>query len=176
MGHTHHMNEVSLRTACMGYLYAVKRIDDATARAAATTPYFRGEVFIPLIETLNWLDMILDRPEVEHRVEPDMKLAFKFARGRSHHAWAEAIEFRNDVPLPQPPAVTLATGHVAPLAPLLVSDWCWRQPEELPGSKRPGHTKGKNEYRRLLAGRQARATLNLMIEVVGTVGLGIAGV
>lgn len=50
-----------------------------------------------LFETLNWLDALLLRPEVEPLVDHDLRAALRFARGRVHHAWADAIEFRTDV-------------------------------------------------------------------------------
>ena len=39
-------------------------------------------------------------------MEPDLKDALKFVGGRVHHAFADAIEFRDDLPLPLGPPAT----------------------------------------------------------------------
>jgi hypothetical protein len=39
-----------------------------------------------LFETLNWLDALLLRREVEPLVDHDLRAALRFARGRVHHA------------------------------------------------------------------------------------------
>jgi hypothetical protein len=160
------MNEVPMRIAALGYLYALKRFDDTTGRGFIA-PVLREHIFIPLLEALTWLDMLLVRPEFEGSIDPELVRAFAFARGRSHHAWAQAIEWRTDVVMPLSPG--RYSSGIFKVAPAVVADWCWRSPEKLPGGKRPGHTVGKDEYRRHLAGQRTRSTLDDITTVVANV-------
>jgi hypothetical protein len=159
--------QVPVRVAALGYLHAVGRLDEKHAMTP-TWPPADEAIFIPLIECLTWLDMLLDHPAVRPLVDPDLRLALKFARGRSHHAWAQAIEYRDDVLLETRMAGASSSAIVGPI---VVADWCWRQPEQIAGGKRPGRSEGKDEFKRLLAGKQSRSVLHEFIAVINDAGL-----
>lgn len=152
----------------MGYVYALGRLDEALGRASG--PYrdltlIRDRLFTAVIETLTWLEMLFDHDETKGLIDGALRKALSFARGRSRHAWAEAIEFRTDVPL------TVDGQPVEP--PIIIADWCWRRASDLPGDKRPGHKIGKAEYEKLFAGRRARDVLGAFMEVANRVSFGI---
>jgi hypothetical protein len=125
----------------------------------------RDRLFIAVIEALTWLEMLFDHEATEDLIDVDLREALRFARGRSRHAWAEAIEFRSDMPL------TVDGQPVEP--PIVIADWCLRRASDLPGGKRPGHTIGKVEYERLFAGRRARDLLGAFMEVANHISFGI---
>jgi hypothetical protein len=161
-----------VKSIAYGYLAAYKRLQDATIKAYGgpqPNQYLEElaseEVFIALFETLNWLDALVDRPEVSPRVEAALGEALKFIRGRVHHQWAEAIEFRHDVPFPT--VVTNVQGRSRVVAPPVISDWCWRSADEIPGGRRSGRDKGEAEYRSFLAGRQVRTSLDQIASLAG---------
>lgn len=163
--------EVEPRTAAMGFLFALKRFDQAIARAYG--PYrdldlFRDGRLIGLIESLTWLWMLFDHPDTKDLIIPDAREALRFARGRSLHAWADAIEFRTDVPL----ELSLPPG-TPPVEGVLISDWCWRPAAELPGGKRQGHTSGKAEYERAFAGRPTRRVLGEFVDIAARITSGL---
>jgi hypothetical protein len=140
------------KSIAFGYLAAYKRLQTATVKAYGgpqPNQYLEDlaaeEVFVSLFETLNWLDALLDRPEVSPNVEPSLAAALKFVRGRVHHRWAEAIELRHDVPFPT--IVTNVQGASRVIAPPLISDWCWRSADDIPGGRRSGRARGNGPGR-----------------------------
>ena len=140
----------------------------------ATSPFSATALLISLIESLTWLEMLFDHPATKDLISPDEREALRFARGRSRHAWAEAIEFRTDVPLlpsSQPQATTTRTG--LRIEPAVIADWCWWPAAEIPGGKRQGHKVGKAEYERLFAGRRAREVLEGFVEIASSVASGL---
>ena len=120
------------------------------------------EVFIALFETLNWLDALTLRPEATALIEPDLVAALRFVRGRVHHRWAEAMEFRRDVSVPIP-----VTQELGPRPAVVVAHWCWRDTEQIPGGKRHGDARGEPEYRELLARHPVRGALDQVALVAG---------
>lgn len=97
-------------------------------------------------------------------MESDLRDALKFVRGRVHHAFADAIEFRDDVPLPLGPA----TGSGA-RGPVLIADWCWCDAANLAGGQRDTSARSdrsrETAYQQVLAGRQVRAALDQVAEL-----------
>jgi hypothetical protein len=118
--------EAPLKTFATDYLLAYRRLQKTTLN-----PKAREEIFISLFETLNWLDALLLRPEVEPLVDHDLRAALRFARGRVHHAWANAIEFRTDVRLPQTLVSLAGAAQAVRVQPGAIADWCWRKAEDL---------------------------------------------
>jgi hypothetical protein len=51
---------------------------------------------------------------------------------------------------------------------LLISDWCWKQLDEIPGRERGGTDKGEREYGEELAGRQTRGALDRIASVAAS--------
>lgn len=154
----------------MGFLFALNRFDKAIARgygAHRDVDLFRDRRLIALIESLTWLWMLFDHPDTKAMIEPDVREALRFARGRSLHAWADAIEFRTNVPL----KLSLPPG-TPPVEGLLIPDWCWRTAAELPGGKRPGPASGKAEYERIFAGNPVRRVLGEFVEIASRVASG----
>jgi hypothetical protein len=43
------------------------------------------ELFIPVFDTINWLDTILENKDVQQLMAADFASAFRFVRGRVHH-------------------------------------------------------------------------------------------
>lgn len=129
-----------------GYSRAVARFRTASEQNEKS----EKETFIPLFEALNWVVAIQDY--LQERAQPldDHALgrALRFARNRVHHAFAAALEVR-EYP------VSASAG------PLSVSgttfDWFWVTSEKLPPG---GNRQGEDEYRDMLAGRPAGATLD----------------
>ena len=160
------MPEASLKTLASGYLRAYGRLQKTALDPAAVE-----EIFIALFETLNWLDALLWRSEVEQLVASDLRKALQFVRGRVHHRWAEAIEFRTDVVLPR---MTINFGGSGAhfVQPGAIADWCWCQADDLPGgtrssSSRSSQRSGEAHYRHLLAGQQARSALEQLSDLAG---------
>jgi hypothetical protein len=142
------MAEESLETLAAGYLQAWERL-----RPTVLGPDQADAIFIPLFETLNWLDALVQRPEVI-LVSYDLERALRFVRGRVHHKSAEAIEFRTDIVQSAPLRAAGTAGHAPPG---LLADWCWVPGDQLPGK---GHLKNKPFYEKMLAGRQVRGALS----------------
>jgi hypothetical protein len=142
------MAEVPLETLANGYLQAWERL-----RPTVVGPDQADAIFIPLFETLNWLDALLQRPEI--RLMPyELHLALRFVRGAVHHAWSEVMEFRTDIVQQLPVGAAGKPGHTTPV---LLADWCWLPTAELEGT---GHPNGEAAYEALLAGRQVRGALS----------------
>jgi len=124
---------------------------------------------------LNWLYALRLRPEAAARIETDLLNALGFVRGRVHHTFEDAIEFRADVPLPLgPTAPGLRVGR-----PLLIADWCCRETAALRGGKRASNARtrqrsGEVAYTNVLAGRQARAALDQVASVAAQLFAGLA--
>ena len=78
--------------------------------------------FVALFEALNWLDALRLHSRAELEIDSGLNLALKFVRGRVHHTYADAIEFRRDILLPLD---RLGTASAIG-APIVVADWCWR--------------------------------------------------
>jgi hypothetical protein len=81
----------------------------------------------------------------------------RFARGRVHHQFEDAIEFRDDVLLP--------LGPTAQTRGLLVADWCWCNATNLRGGKRASNARtqkrsGETAYKNVLEGRAVRSALD----------------
>ena len=161
--------EIQPKTAALAYHHALGRLQQAVGRDYQYPAAFREQVFVPLIEALLWLDMMFDHPETNDIIDPDLRQALAFARNRSLHAWAKTIEFRNDVVLAVP--MTSTNSGVQRIEPAIISDWCWRQANTIPGGKRPGWKVGKAEYDRLFAGRQVSPILDRFAEFANRVML-----
>ncbi len=143
------MSDTALTTLANGYLQAWGHFNSATVGSE------RAEaMFVPLFETLGWLDMMLLRPEVELAMPPTPHLAFLFVRG-CVNGWSEAIEFRTDV-IRQHPLGLAGTSKSVYTYAAVVADWCWLPAGELEAFGRP---EGEAAYEELLAGRQAREGL-----------------
>ena len=141
------MAEVPLTTLANGYLQAWERL-----RATALGPDQADAIFFPLFETLSWLDTILIREDV-NLLPSSLDLAFRFVRGRVHHAWSEVIEFRKDIVQQVPVGVAGKSGLATPG---VLADWCWLPSAALAGT---GFENRIPEYDALLAGRQVRGAL-----------------
>jgi hypothetical protein len=128
------------------------------------------QIWVALFEALNWLDALCLHPEAAPRIDPNLKDALRFVRGRVHHAFADAIEFRDDVPLPLGP-VGVGLGSKRPV---LIMDWCWCDAADLPGGKRASSTasrdrSGEAAYQKVLAGRQVRAALDQVAQLAAEI-------
>jgi hypothetical protein len=133
-----------------GYRAALERFDDT---ANQRDPEIR---LIPLFEALNWAVAIVF-PDPDRALWPDDEIVkgLRFARGRVHHQWAEALEPR-DVPIRAATVVSWGGGGFAHSG--LVLDWFWKPLDELPDPD-PGHRGGMSEYRDDLAGNSVRHAL-----------------
>jgi hypothetical protein len=148
---------VDLRTLGLGYLRAYHRLHDTSLRTASS-----DELFIPLHETLGWLYSLLLRGEVKPLVPDDVASALRFVRGRVHHRWADAVEFRNDVQLPPVWLGWQVGKHIYHTDPTVYSDWCWRPAADLP----KGQARGEAVYVQLLEGQQVKSTLTPFTDLV----------
>jgi len=101
---------------------------------------------------------------VSKLVPEDLKGALKFVRGRVHHRWGDAVEFRDDVLLPPVPLGWQAGRIVTFIHPTVYADWCWRPVAELPKG-RPGGQEERN-YEALLAGKQVKSKLTPFTDLV----------
>jgi hypothetical protein len=114
--------EKSLGVQLEGFRRAVRRL-----RAAVDTGNDENGVYISVIEALNWLAIVLWRPEVP--MSDDLR-ALLYVRHRGSHQWASVI-YRED-------------GDV----------WRWRQatglPMPPPEKKQHHHPKLRAQYERLL--------------------------
>lgn len=156
-----------VKSIAMGYMRAHKRLRTAYSKAYALHPDkvlddgTAEEIWIELFEALNWLDALRLSPEGAARMEPELADALMFVRGRVHHAFADAIEFRRDVLLFLRPTMP---GKSGPSGPLPVADWCWRQTAELAGKRSTSASSrkrsGETAYDDRLAGRQVSAALD----------------
>src|SRR5215831_14637823 len=106
----------------MGYMRAHRRLEETYSRAFVLRPgeelleHDAEDIRIALFEALNWLDALLLVDEAAARLDPDLHGALRFVRGRVHHVWANAIEYRRDVPFMQGPS----TPGSGPSPPLLI--------------------------------------------------------
>lgn len=133
------------------------------------------DVWAALFEALNWLDALQLRPEAAAQMAPDLRGALRFVRGRVHHQFADAIEFRADVLVQLSPT----SSGVGPRGPLAIADWCWRDVADLRGGKRASNVRtqrrsGETAYNKVLAGRQARAALNQVASLAAQLFAGLA--
>lgn len=118
------MAEVPLETLAAGYLQAWDRL-----HATALGPDQADAIFFPLFETLNWLETMLIRPEINLMPEA-FHTALRFVRGRVHHDWLDVIEFRTDIV--QRHLLGYAPGRAFYTEPVLLADWCWVPSADLP--------------------------------------------
>ncbi len=160
------MADARLKTIALGYMRAYKALEETYSQAYIRLPdtnldtQAAEEVWARLFETLNWLDALQLRPEAAAQMPSDLRAALRFVRGRVHHQFADAIEFRADVLVPLSPT----TSRAGPRGLLPIADWCWRDAAQLSGGKRASSAKsrersGETAYTDLLALRQARAAL-----------------
>jgi hypothetical protein len=174
------VTDVRLKTIALGYMRAYKRLQETYSRAYLRLPSTNldtqaaEDVWVALFEALSWLDVLRLRPEAAARMEPDLRKGLRFVRGRVHHEFEDAIEFRADVLLPLGPAaaVTRMSG------PLLIADWCWRDAADLRGGKRASNARtqarsGETAYKNVLAGRQARAALDQVASLAAQLFAGL---
>ena len=127
-----------------GYDQAFSRL--TSARDEALQSGDAATVYIPLLETLGWADVIeewLQKKSGEEwmrRLGSDTEksqgiiLGFRYARNVVHHDWALAVELNNEPPLLQ--------------------DWRWKNNLQ---SLKP-QPKNEAGYKRYLAGRALRHT------------------
>jgi hypothetical protein len=127
-----------------GYDSAFKRLSEA--RDSARSSGDASLLYIPLLETLTWADVIEERlkellgeewvdqlPASVHALR-DIVAGFRDARNSVHHNWAIAVCLDDE--------------------PEFLRDWCWR--ETLPIGK-PQST-NRTAYENKLAGRALRHT------------------
>ncbi|MCG9734763.1 hypothetical protein L1D51_12240 [Pseudoalteromonas shioyasakiensis] len=113
-------------------------------------------LYIPLVETLGWADVIeeffderfgkdwmLKLPNSKSDYE-QVILGFRYARNVVHHRWAVAVELDSKIPLFQ--------------------DWCWKLTLE---STRP-QPKNRAAYESKLAGRALRHTFKDLHKIYGS--------
>lgn len=151
----------------MGYMRAHKRLRKAYSKAYALYPDkvldndTAEEVWIELFEALNWLDALRLSREGEARMEPELADALKFVRGRVHHVFADAIEFRRDVLVVLGPTMPGRSGTFGPVS---VADWCWLPTAALAGKRSTSAStrkrSGETAYDDRLAGRQVSGALD----------------
>jgi hypothetical protein len=169
------VTSIRLKTLTIGYSRAHKRLEERRSIAYAILPstdldpQAAEEVWIALFEALNWMYALVTRPEVEARIDSELRDALVFVRGRVQHQWDDAIEFRRDVPLELGPT----PGPIID-GPLLSADWCWRYAADLRGGKRASTSKqqkrsGEHAYKKLLAGRQVSVALDLMASLAAEI-------
>jgi hypothetical protein len=162
---------------------AYKRLQDTYSQAYVRLPntsldtQAAEDVWGALFETLNWLDALQFRPEAAARIEIELQDALRFVRGRVHHQFADAIEFRDDVLLPLGPTLGPADrGAVRSFLP--IADWCWCDSSDLRGGGRVSSAKsrrrsGEDAYTNVLARRQVRAALDQVASVAGHLYAGL---
>lgn len=151
----------------MGYMSAYKQLQETYAGAyqrlpsQSLDPQAAEDVWAATFVTLNWLDALRLRDEAASEMPSDLQDALKFIRGRVHHVFADAIEFRTDVLVYLMPT----TSRPGPRGPLPIADWAWCDAATLAGWKRESNAttrerSGETAYVKVLAGRQVRATLD----------------
>ena len=161
------MSDLRLKTIALGYMRAYKHLQETYSQAYLRLPSTNldaqaaEDVWSALFEALNWLDALQLCPEAAAHMAPDLQHALRFVRGRVHHQFADAIEFRTDVLVQLGPT----SARVGPRGPLAIADWCWRDAADLRGGKRASNARtqsrsGETAYKNALAGRQARAALD----------------
>ncbi|OQX06182.1 MAG: hypothetical protein BWK73_31490 [Thiothrix lacustris] len=137
-------NAVNLQLILLGYNEAFERLQTgrSTARMAADS----CRLYIPLLETLGWADVIEEwinekygkkwvkqLPASVHHLE-EVIIGFRYARNVVHHRWSTAVELDEQ--------------------PFLLQDWIWKN--NLPSTK-PQPT-NEAAYKSRLAGRALRHT------------------
>lgn len=166
------MSDLRLRTIALGYVRAYERLQETYSHAYLRLPNTNldaeaaEDVWAALFETLNWLDALQLHPEAAAQTPADLRDALRFARGRVHHQFADAIEFRADVLVQLAPT----SARTGPRGPVAIADWCWRHTTDLRGGKRASNARsrrnsGETAYEDALAGRQARAALGQVATV-----------
>jgi hypothetical protein len=105
-----------------GYVLATGRLGDAVDRSHV------NDIYAALFEVTNWLESLSER-DAGLNSRGDVQ-AIKFARNRTHHHWASAVQRQDD-------------------------EWTWRPLDNLPVPEQPKHRNAKLEplYVRHLAGR-----------------------
>ena len=156
--------DARLGSIALGFSRAHGRLTAAYSKRYGQTELAKNQrkedVFEATFEALNWLDALRLHPEGARRIDPDLNDAIRFVRGRVHHSFADAIEFRDDVLM----QVGSATG-VGVRPPIVIADWCWLRVGALRGGGRSSNAasrerSGETAYESLLAGGQARAALD----------------
>jgi hypothetical protein len=148
-----------------GYIGAYDRLHDAMRGGDPQT------TFVPLFETLSWLDTLMMRSEVGVRSQDGQKLidALRFARGRLHHQWLPAIELRDDVR--HPPVrigLDMTTGELVDhVDPNIYVDWCWVAAARVKGRD----PKRRKAYAEQLAGKPVRFALGRFRDFAGLVDM-----
>ena len=153
------MSDVRLKTIALGYMRAYKSLQKTYSEAYLRLPSTNldtqaaEDVWAALFEALNWLDAFRLRPEAAAQMAPELRDALRFVRGRVHHQFVDAIEFRADVLLQLGPTSARAGPH----GPLPIADWCWREAADLRGGKRASNARtqertGETAYKSALAG------------------------
>jgi hypothetical protein len=121
--------------------------------------------FFGLFETLNWLDSLLKDaqfPDGNDHID-----GLRFVRGRVHHQWLDAVEFRNDVVNPRRIGTPRprSGGTVRHIEPAVIADWCWVPTGALRGEG-PRDREKRDAYDRALAGQPARIVLEAFRDAV----------
>jgi hypothetical protein len=144
------VTDVRLKTIALGYMRAYKRLQETYSQAYLRLPSTNldtqaaEDVWVALFEALSWLDVLRLRPEAAARMVPDLRNGLRFVRGRVHHEFEDAIEFRADVLLPLGPAaaVTRMSGPLliavgaGAMPPISVEGSAPLTPEHKPGRVR----------------------------------------
>lgn len=141
--------------------------------AAIRQPLGEGSAMVPLFESLNWVDALMERlyrergggwsagvlpaesnwvAALDEATPGDFRLAFTFARNRVHHHWPDALES--------------SSGAAFPMRfPIVFHEWRWRQNlSARPGDK--ARNEGLDQYRRFFAGSPARTALEYARELL----------
>jgi hypothetical protein len=115
--------------------------------------------FFGLFETLNWLDSLLGRKDAHFPDGDDRIDGLRFVRGRVHHQWLDAVEFRKDVVNSRRiRSRDRSGGLVQYIDPAVIADWCWVPTSSLRGTGGRDRER-RDAYDRALAGQPARLAL-----------------
>lgn len=143
-------------TLLAGLDQALDRLRTAAAGRSWEPVYFSA------FETLNWaasLDDYLGRPRTGNADTDDHLNAFRFARNRVHHQWADAFELDLGVTailgLARLGRMQLGRTHAA---------LPWRTATDLPVPSDPEfrNPKGEAAYRRVFEGREVLPTMEVV--------------
>ncbi|WGS85487.1 hypothetical protein [Methylomonas sp. UP202] len=148
---------VDLKLIFMGYDAAYERLK--AQRVQAKKEDDSRLLYVPLLETLGWADVIEERLEDGHGkdwikklpLSQDLEgivLGFRYARNVVHHRWHIAVELDDE--------------------PGILKDWRWK--EYLPSTGKPQPT-NKAAYENNLAGRALRHAFKDLHRIYGAAEL-----
>lgn len=144
---------IDFKTILTGYDRAFQRLSEARESAIPTSD--ARLLYIPLLETLTWADVIeewltdlfgedwIDRLPARLHALRDVVAGFRYARNSVHHKWSLAVCLDDE--------------------PKVLRDWRWR-PTLLVGKKQP---KNCAAYKRKIAGRALRHTFRDLHKLYG---------